>query len=352
MSDLLPWNATLQERALSEAVARVGAVQVPVRDVWNADVCPPNLLPWLAWSFSVDQWDNSWTDAQKRAAIKASVPVHRYKGTVGAVQEALAALSFSARVQEWFAQSPPGPAYTFRLLLEVGQIGIPRISFAGLIDIIDRTKSLRSHLSDVQLVVSSSAGPYLAGAASVGSEIVLTNYEYSAAQPDFSLTNASVVTGWDTFEVGSLVPNNQTPAGAFFVLADEAAGLAVINGGLGGDMPPDPEPSGPDFTLSNSSVITTWDMVAIGDLVADGTEPAGAFFALANEDAGIAVINGGLGGPVDLPPTGPDFTLSNSAVTTIWGTVTVGDLVADGTEPAGSFFVLANEDAGLAITNG
>lgn len=177
MPDLLPWNATPQERALSEAVGRVSSVDTPLRELWNPDTCPPPLLAWLAWAFSVDEWNADWTDTQKREFIKRSVEVHRYKGTIGAVRDALAALQFSARVQEWFNQSPAGAAYTFRVLLEVDQVGIDQAAFAALFAVIDRTKNLRSHLDLVELSVRTEAGPHVVVAAGVGNEITLTNYE-------------------------------------------------------------------------------------------------------------------------------------------------------------------------------
>lgn len=179
MSDLLPYNATPQERALSEAAARVSDVPVPLRDLWNPDTCPYDLLPWLAWAFSVDEWRNEWTDAQKRAVIKASVEVHRRKGTIGAVRDALAALGFGALVQEWFNQTPEGEPYTFRLLLSVDQIGIDQAALFGLLAVIERTKNLRSHLSEVELTVASQSGPYLAAASLIGSEICVTNFEWN-----------------------------------------------------------------------------------------------------------------------------------------------------------------------------
>jgi len=177
MSDLLPYNASSQERAISESVARLGDVAVPIRDVWNPEACPPGLLAWLAWAFSVDQWDNSWTDAQKRLFIKSSVEIHRRKGTIGAVQQALAALSFDARVQEWFNQSPAGDPFTFDVLLQADQIGVPQNAMAVLLAVIDRTKNLRSHLALVRLSVRSVAGPCLAVVAGVGSEVTLTEYQ-------------------------------------------------------------------------------------------------------------------------------------------------------------------------------
>lgn len=176
MSDLLPLNATPQEQALSEATARILDVPVPIRDVWNPDTCPAPLLAWLAWAFSVDQWDNSWTDAQKRALIKSSVETHRRKGTIGAVRGALAALSYTAQVQEWFNQSPAGAAFTFAVLLSVDQVGIDQSAYVSLIALIDRTKNLRSHVSAVALTVSTEAGPVQASAAGLGANVAITNY--------------------------------------------------------------------------------------------------------------------------------------------------------------------------------
>jgi hypothetical protein len=56
-----------------------------------------------------------------------------------------------------------------------------------------------------------------------------------AANPDFILTNASVVTQWDMVTVGQLLPVD-APAGSFFLLVEgtaasgDEAGLAVVNG--------------------------------------------------------------------------------------------------------------------------
>lgn len=176
MSDLLPWNATTLERAIGDATARISDVPVPLRALWNPNTCPPALLAWLAWAFSVDEWDPNWTDWQKRLFIKRSVELHRYKGTIGAVSDALRALSFDAQVQEWFAQSPDGTPYTFRVLLEVDQVGIDQAAFAALFAVIERTKNLRSHLSEVEMTVRSVARPFLAAAAGIGSEITLTRF--------------------------------------------------------------------------------------------------------------------------------------------------------------------------------
>lgn len=54
-------------------------------------------------------------------------------------------------------------------------------------------------------------------------------------QPDFTLSSASVTTGWSNVIVGTLTPIN-APAGAYFTLVEttasssDEAGLAVVNG--------------------------------------------------------------------------------------------------------------------------
>lgn len=173
---LLPHNATENERTLEAAAARVSDVPVPVRDVWRPDSCPAPLLPWLASQDSVDQWDTNWTEGQKRQTIRDSVFVHRHKGTIGAVRRALAALGFGVRVQEWFNQIPAGVPYTYRLLLEADQVGIDQAALAKIYEVIDGTKNLRSHLDVVVPSVTSQAGPTVAAAASLGTEITVSNW--------------------------------------------------------------------------------------------------------------------------------------------------------------------------------
>ena len=172
MFDLLPANATEQERAISDAIERAADVPVPVRDVWNPDTCPSNLLAWLSWAFSVDEWDASWSDDQKRNAIKSAMVVHRYKGTIGAVRYALAALGVQAQVQEWFNQIPAGDPYTFRIILTADQVGVTAAQQAALLNVLERTKNLRSHLDEIEVVVESPAGPTVAASTRMGTEIV------------------------------------------------------------------------------------------------------------------------------------------------------------------------------------
>lgn len=86
---LLPPNASRLERNLSEVSARIGEVKIPITDLWNPDTCPVELLPWLAWSLSVDWWDDEWPESVKREMVRSSIQIHRHKGTPWAVKKAL-----------------------------------------------------------------------------------------------------------------------------------------------------------------------------------------------------------------------------------------------------------------------
>lgn len=188
MSDLLPANAAEQERDISRAIERAFQVTTPIRSVWNPDTCPANMLAWLAWAFSVDDWGANWSETQKRDVIKRSVAVHRYKGTIGAVKEALAALGVDAQIQEWFNQVPPGNPYTFKISLQSTQADVTVSSIQNLLRVVFSTKNLRSHLDSVQVNVQSVADVYLGAVASLGHE-----YTVEAGQGGSIIINGNVV---------------------------------------------------------------------------------------------------------------------------------------------------------------
>lgn len=185
---ILPPGSTPLELSLEQVVALLLDIPVPIPDTWSPDDCPVALLPWLAWALSVDEWDTNWSETQKRSAVKTSLSVHMRKGTIGAVREAMAALSFTARVQEWFNQVPPGDPHTFRLLLEADQVGISQAGFGALLGVIERTKNLRSHLTAIELTVRSQTGPLMVAAAGIGNDFGLTGYV-----PPVTVLNATTI---------------------------------------------------------------------------------------------------------------------------------------------------------------
>lgn len=100
---ILPSNRSDVEEALELAAARLDMFEIAIADLWNPETCPERHLRLLAWSFSVDTWDEAWPEGTKRAVIKASVAVHRRKGTAGAVKEAIRAAGYNDAevVERW-----------------------------------------------------------------------------------------------------------------------------------------------------------------------------------------------------------------------------------------------------------
>jgi len=186
-NDLLPPNASDFERVLSYLGSRPDDLTVPVRDIWNPSKCPADLLPWLAWAFSVDAWSSSWTEDQKRETIRRSIRVHQHKGTYAALRDALAALGFPVIVQEWYQQTPKGKPYTFKLIIAVDQIGVPTSKSLDFMSVVIDAKNLRSHLDIIQLQATTKLEAFVGASTRLGSEmtVVAGDEQFVAIIPDF-----------------------------------------------------------------------------------------------------------------------------------------------------------------------
>lgn len=176
MSDLLPANSATLERIAAEVGVRATELPVIIRDLWNPETCPSNLLPWLAWAWSVDEWSDAWSERQRRDTVKQALAVQRIKGTIGAVTRGLGALGFPTRVQEWFNQTPAGAPYTFRLLLDVDQEAMTQASLQKILKVVGSTKNLRSHLETALLTVRSKSQVTVATVTHIGHDITAAGF--------------------------------------------------------------------------------------------------------------------------------------------------------------------------------
>lgn len=107
---------SLELRTLSQLTAdELGSLRqaLPGLHVRDIDNCHPSFLPWLAWQWRVDVWDDAWPESQKRAVVKEALLLFRYKGTPWAVKRALALTGYQGDVREWHQQTPEGPRGTF-----------------------------------------------------------------------------------------------------------------------------------------------------------------------------------------------------------------------------------------------
>lgn len=158
MNSLLPNNATPQEEALDLTTARIGGVDVPNRSIWNPATCPADVLPWLAWAFSVDRWDAAWTIEQKRAIVAASLFVHKRKGTPAAVKEVVDLIFGGGDVVEAWQADDLNP-HEFKIVT-TGLLQ-SNTDFDELIDLVDAAKPARSWLVAVQVRRSATERVYL-----------------------------------------------------------------------------------------------------------------------------------------------------------------------------------------------
>ncbi|MEZ2829031.1 phage tail protein I [Serratia liquefaciens] len=142
---LLPPNAIPQERALEQAtIEEVLSIPDLIRIVKNPALCPVELLPWLAWEYSVDTWNTDWTEEEKRAAIARAAYIHRHRGTRAAIEMSLSSSPFASDVVEWFEKTPRGEPYTFSLDVTQDDRPITLTDVQDLKSAVMKGKNLRS----------------------------------------------------------------------------------------------------------------------------------------------------------------------------------------------------------------
>lgn len=149
MKSLLPINSTQLERAIEAATDE--DTDVPLRTLYNPDTCPAHLLHQLAWAWSVDRWDNNWSEAVKRSAIRSAFYVHAHKGTIGALRRVVEPLGYLIEVQEWWETTPRGVPGTFALKVGVLETGITEEMFQELTWLIDDAKPVSRHMTGLAI---------------------------------------------------------------------------------------------------------------------------------------------------------------------------------------------------------
>ncbi len=161
-------SSVLEQRA-AEACAVISDLSVPLRDLWNPWRCPVKFLPYLAWAFSVDRWEETWSETVKRQAVSDAFWIHQRKGTVAAVRRVIETQGYNMTIQEWWEVADP--AGTFRLEIDLNDIGITETMIKELERIIGDAKPVSRHISQLTLAASS-RGYTSAGVAVFDGEII------------------------------------------------------------------------------------------------------------------------------------------------------------------------------------
>lgn len=162
---LLPPNSTALERAFESISSNE---QIPAADtLWNAATCPPEFLPWLAWSIGVETWVPTWTVEEKRRALETQMQISLHRGTVWSVREALRSIGYADAtlteglppvtrnallVRTGAATRDGGNRWAmFKVNLSLGEnSSVTAIETARMVSVISQSKPVRSTLNAIE----------------------------------------------------------------------------------------------------------------------------------------------------------------------------------------------------------
>ena len=119
MSDdsLLPINSSLLERGLEQAWQKLlGHLDPPFPHLMTPERTPAAFLPYLAADRGVSEWQSTDSEQRKRDAVALSWPIKRLAGTKAALIHAIESMGYTAEVTPWYALSPQGQPYSFRVI--------------------------------------------------------------------------------------------------------------------------------------------------------------------------------------------------------------------------------------------
>ncbi|MGN7972799.1 phage tail protein I [Serratia sp. 22264] len=171
MSSVLPPGSSALERRAAEACAVGMDLNVPLRDLWNPEKCPVKFLPYLAWAFSVDRWDEDWPEAEKRRAVNDAFYIHRRKGTVSAIRRVIENIGYSMSIAEWWEVADP--AGTFRLTIDVNDFGITEELVNELERLIGEAKAVSRHMAHLSISTQTSGNIYSVASAFDGDIVTI-----------------------------------------------------------------------------------------------------------------------------------------------------------------------------------
>jgi phage tail P2-like protein len=147
--NLLPANLQGDKNieAICSAIDKVFSLENDLSKllVYLIDQVEESVLPFLAWQFHIEGYDQAQTIQEKRNLIKNAIELHRYKGTPYAIKKVFQALGLDASLQEWFDYN--GDPYRFKVF--VRNIIQDEETYRRLIGLINEYKNVRSWLDAI-----------------------------------------------------------------------------------------------------------------------------------------------------------------------------------------------------------
>jgi phage tail P2-like protein len=157
MSKITPIN-DLNLKVIDEILnERLSNLDLACLLVTIIDDVPADALPHLAEQYHVtgnEGWLQTRNDTEKRDLIKRAIEVHRYKGTKYALTKIFDMFGIEGQIQEWFETG--GEPFTFSVDINFVSKGLDYNLISKLEDLIKEYKNVRSHLSMMNISMSTS----------------------------------------------------------------------------------------------------------------------------------------------------------------------------------------------------
>lgn len=122
--------------------------------IYLIDNVDPDAIPYLAEQFDVLGYKGmklARTEAEQREIIKKSIELHRFKGTLWAVEEALKAIGYG---DVTITEHVEGHWAKFRVFVDIGTHPVNVLEIEEVVKMIHHYKNTRSHLTDLTYTIS------------------------------------------------------------------------------------------------------------------------------------------------------------------------------------------------------
>ncbi|QLT63456.1 phage tail protein I [Klebsiella oxytoca] len=196
-NSLMATGSSVLEQRAAAACAVISDLSVPLRDLWNPWKCPVKFLPYLAWAFSVDRWEETWTEVEKRQEISDAFWIHQRKGTISAIRFVIEKMGYSISIDEWWQVADP--AGTFRLEVDINDIGLTPSMLSDLNRLIDETKPVSRHLAQMNIAAKVNGDIHTGTALCCGDIISIYPEDY---EPEENIIYNGVIFHDDNFNYG------------------------------------------------------------------------------------------------------------------------------------------------------
>ncbi len=120
------------------------------------DNVPSNVLPHLSEQYHItgnEGWIQCRDDDEKRELIKNAIEIHKYKGTKYGLKKIFEMFGLESEIKEWFETG--GEPFTFSVNLDFATGGFDYDLVSKIEDLIAEYKNARSHLSNINISLSS-----------------------------------------------------------------------------------------------------------------------------------------------------------------------------------------------------